>query len=327
MQTRGTPRPNAPTRGHMNAPAQNSAPVVALTTNIEGAAGVITFLRRNGDTNYERLYAAWEAEGLDVDLLPELPSDTVACRLAVYAQRSKGDGTAVLARPLKRTDNPDGWALVRETTGQTLQHAVIMHVLPNAIGRLTFETANGTKVLPDEHGNPVERRAWEIVESYNWHVDHLTSQSMSGFFVRLCAWLNALTLRDTGGVYFIGAQHVPTWDRMVSAIRAATAHTVGYIQAMRTDEAVATILDSLSAEANSAAAALFDEIAGGELGAKALETRGNQVDALRRKVAEYEQLLGVKAEALHARLTELDGTLAAATMVAAPDTNRGVLSL
>ena len=115
---------------------------------------------------------------------------------------------------------------------------------------------------------------------------------------------------------------------MAKVIRENTPHDVGMIPAMKSDEAVRTILASLEAEAESEADKLFDAVAGGDLGAKALQTRGDRCDALMRKVSEYEKLLGVSATALNERLTELRGSLAAATMVATTDENAtGVFAL
>lgn len=307
----------------MNASA---APVVALTNEeMLDSAGLITFIRMRGDTSYYALAEAWEAAGLDEDLLLTRPSDTVACRRAC----SKQKGPNLIVRPLHRKDEPNGWALVKERTDTTVHHEPTLHVLPNAIGRLGFETPNDlAKVTPDEHGDEQERLAFDVNADYQFYLENVVNTDVSAWFVKLCQYLHALTLRDTGGFYFIPAHNVATWERMVSAIREATQHDIGLIPAMRTEEAVRSILSSLEHEAETEAQSMFEEIGEGALGKRALETRANRCDSLRLKVAEYEKLLGVSMQSLNDRLNDLQASLAAATMVATSDDNAtGVLAL
>lgn len=304
--------------------AVHTAPVVALTNEeMLDSAGLITFIRMRGDTSYDVLAEAWEGEGLDDDLLLTRPSDTVACRRAVMRLKSP----TMIVRPLHRTDDPNGWAMVSESTDTTVHHTPTLHILPNAIGRLGFELPDLTKITPNSSGTDQEVMAANIQWRYEFYLENVVNTDVSAWFVRLCQYLHALSLRDTGGFYFIPATNVPTWERIVSAIRSATAHDIGLIPAMRTEEAVRSILSSLEYEAEQEAEAMFDEIGEG-LGKRALETRANKCDALLRKVAEYEKLLGVSMDGLNARLTELQGSLAAVTLVNTSDENAGgVLAL
>lgn len=307
----------------MNAEAQ----VVAVHGDAIQEAGTITFWRMSGDTDGAKLEAAWTAAGLDPDDLPSLPTDTVACRRAVYEQR----GPATIVRPLRRRDDPDGWALISETTDKTIHHTPELHVLPNKIGQLKFETPDGDEVIPSPPGvnrGSVHDIAREIADSYDRHLSTLNSNDMSTWLVKAVRDLDALGLKDTGGVYFVARQFVPQWERITKVVREATPHEVLLIPAMRTDEAVETILSSLQAEAEAEAQSMFDEIAEGSLGGRALRNRADKCAALQRKVQQYERLCGRALPGLTDRLTELSGSLAAARMVSTPDDKAtGVLAL
>lgn len=301
--------------------------VIAVRGDQIEHAGIMTFWRMAGETDLQALEEAWTAEGLDPELLPSLPTDTVACRRAVQEQRS----TTTIVRQLKRSNNPDGWALVSERTDTTLHHTPTLHVLLNKVGQLSFETPDGAPVVPSLSGvnnGDVRDTARAVSLAYERHLNALSSDDMSKWLVRTVRSLNALGLKDTGGVYFVAHTFAPQWERIVKCVREATAHEVLLVRAMRDDEAVDAILSSLQAEAQSEAQSMFDEIAEGKLGGRALENRADKCDALRRKVAQYEGLLGRTLPQLNERLTELSGSLAAAVMVAtADDAARGVLAL
>lgn len=296
----------------------NEPAVIAVRGDNIQDAGTITFWRMKGDTDAAALEQVWTAEGLDPEDLPSLPTDTVACRRAVHEQRN----ASTIIRPLRRRNEPDGWAIVSETTDRTVHHVPTLHVLPNRIGQLTFETPDGDAVIPSPPGitrGDVHDTAREVSEAYERHLSKLSSNDMSMWFVHTVRTLDALGLKDTGGVYFIAKPFVPTWERMVRCIRTATPHEVSLIPAMRTEEAIDAILSSLESEAQAEAEAMFEEVASGELGGRALKTRADRCDAIRRKVAQYERLLGRALPTLHERLTELSGSLAAAAMVAVAD--------
>lgn len=302
----------------------NETEIIAISGDNLKSAGTLSFVRISGATDYAKLATAWAANDLDAELLPELPTDAVACSRAVKDQTS----TDRLARILRRPKQANGWALVDETTDRTLHHSVALHVFPNAIGRLGFEAQNGTKVSPLPYGTNLEQLAASVNERYAHHMDHLSTGDVSGWFVSLCRSQDAVALRDTGGFYFIPAHNVPTWDRMVKAIREGSDHGVGMIQAMTTDDAVATILDSLTSEAETVADELFRGVVDGELGQRALLNRGDRCSALVAKVKQYEALLGVSLKTLRERLGGLQTSLSAATLVATPDSKAtGALAL
>lgn len=294
--------------------------IIGVTDRIE-AAGVITFWRMAGNMDITALATAWAEEGFDSDDLPPLPSAAAALRRAVYEQR-KND---ILVRPLRRADF-SGWAVVGEITGETLEHTPLVHVSVDDFGRLWFEEPGTDDAALNVQ--LAQQITDNIKAAYNRYLGLVTAADASSWLVKRVHAFAAIPLRDTGGFYFVPFPHSQRWERVAKIIRNATPHDVGLIPAMKTDEAVRTILVSLEEEANAEAARMFEDIANGELGERALSTRADRCSVLMRKVADYERLLGVQASALNTRLEELRTSLAAATLVATSDANAtGILAL
>ncbi len=59
-------------------------------------------------------------------------------------------------------------------------------------------------------------------------------------------------------------------------------------------------------------------LVGGELGERALTTRGVELSKIAAKVTRYEALLGASLDKLRARLEELDANITAAALLLAP---------
>lgn len=298
--------------------------IIGVTDRID-SAGVITFWRMDGTMSADALTEAWTSNGFDGDDLPPLPSAVAALRRAVYEQRKEN----VIVRPLRRADF-SGWAIVEETTEATLEHTPLLHVAVDDFGRLTFEEPLSYATLRADATSEdiAEQVAAEIASAYDRFLGLVTASDASAWLVKRVHAYAAIPLRDTGGFYFIPHPQSQRWEIEAKVIRNATPHDIGLIPAMKTEEAVRTILTSLEEEANAEAARMFEDVTGGELGERALKTRADRCDTLIRKVADYERLLGVSATTLNTRLEELRTSLAAATLVATTDAKAtGILAL
>lgn len=272
--------------------------VVAVTSDLT-TAGAVLYWRLSGTTNGDKLAAVWSAAGLEPDLLPDMPSVELSLRRAMSDQRQK----RMLVRPL---DGAKGWMLVRETAvGESLTHKPELCVRMQS-GVLTFE--------PADH----ELRA-KIVASYDRHLTTLSAEDISKWLCSLIRTLHAVTLRESGGIYFILHDQVTRWHTMVRAIRTAANHTLFEIPAMRSEDAVEAVIAAVQAEAEQVASTLETELDIAELSPGALRTRQSKVQATAAKVSKYERFLGVSLAELQLRLRGLNANLAEAALLAAKD--------
>lgn len=262
-------------------------------------AGAIIWWRLTGDTNAEALREAWEKAGLDKKLLPDNPSPTLAMGRACDKQASKRR----LIRPLP---GGKGWAIVDEAAD-------------NTTGELTYETKaavklSGGQLVIDATGLETTavnqlRKDYESLQTY------LTVNDVSTWLSKLMKpELKAVTLRDTGGVYFIPRDYVDTYRQMVSAIGEASEHQLFEVPALKTDEAVEAILDAVLREADQECTAMETELDTGDLKKRALKARAGKCDDLRVKVEAYEKLLGKSLPKVQQRIEDLKASVVAAEL-------------
>ena len=166
---------------------------------------------------------------------------------------------------------------------------------------------------------PTFPQAGELRAAYERHLGCMSANDVSTWMCELLKVVNGVSLRDTGGIYFIPRSSLATWRAMMGAVRACSAHAVFEVPALRSDEAVEAILDAITREAETAAADMEEEIIMTDLGARALRTRANRCEAIQRKLEDYEQLLGRGMDTLKERLGGLQAQMAAAALAASAD--------
>lgn len=268
---------------------------IAVPSLPSETAGAIVLWRLSGEVNYTALAAEWEKRGLDARLLPALPSPTVALHRAVEGQR----GPRRLVRPL---GGRNGWAVVAEKAEEDdLDYSIQT--------RVKLDTAHRIVIDPAEGEMAVSLRA-----AFDHYLDTLVLGDISEWLCDRVVGLHAVPLRDTGGVYFIPRSSVADWQRMASALEAASDCVCHEIAALQTAEAVECILDAVAQEVENEAAAMEKEI--NDLGERGLRNRMEHCEKVEAKIELYEGLLGAKQEALHERLTRLKASIGAAILKA-----------
>jgi hypothetical protein len=129
--------------------------------------------------------------------------------------------------------------------------------------------------------------------------------------------LGAVSLRESGGVYFIPRTNTSIWMKVAAALD-AVGSSVFTIPAMKTAEAVAAITDAITAEAAALSKSIEDEMEKtGEdaLGSRALKTRVNTLEEMIAKVGTYEELIGRQLE-IRERVQRLSANVSAAALTA-----------
>jgi len=257
-------------------------------------AGSAVWWRLSGSLSLERLTEVWQDAGLDSALLPNPPTAITA--LARAAKTQAGPHTLV------RSLGQGKWAVVNEhARDEELEYAVEARLSIDKVGRLVLK--------PHDHPQAEELRA-----SYETHLNELISADVSPWFSKLMTAVHAVSLRDTGGVYFVPRTHLEEWRQMARAIQCASSHTILGMPCMRTDEAIHAIIDAVTQEAQSETIALEAELASDTLGGRALESRVHKADEVKSKVTSYESLLGKKLDNLHDALDAVRAKLARARL-------------
>lgn len=267
-------------------------------------AGRVVYWRLEGTIEHEVLSEAWLEAGLDEDLLPSPPTPERALKRSLKSWASK----RVLVRPLGK--DVRGYALVAETAeGKELSHETELRVVlaHDDDGRPELEV----EPLSHELAGDVRRRF--LVATME-----LDSRDSSTWLANLIVAVDAVSLRDKGGVYFIPRDRLPLWDRFVEVLGAVSEHRVFQIPALPTADAVAAVLDAVTTEAADVVGRIENDLAdpGLELGKRALRTRVGRLEELLEKVGRYEELLDSKLDDVRDRIGDIRANVATALLLA-----------
>lgn len=277
-----------------------SNPGVIAVADVD-TAGAIVWWRLSGPLALDKLEGAWDAAGLDSALLPKNPSPAECVARAMRTHQSK----RVLARPL---GGRKGWALVTEspTADGDLDYTTMAKAHLDDDKRIRVEGADDLK-----HG---------IEGAFVHHRQTLAATDVSMWLSgTLIGKMEAIKLRDTGGVYFVPRQHLDTFRAWAGLLRGISDHVVYEVPALQSDEAVEAILAALMAEADHEIGAMETELDTEDLGKRALKTREAKCGALRIKLATYAELLGVSMEQTSDRLEHVQAALVEAAMAGTDD--------
>lgn len=272
--------------------------VVAVTEHVP-RAGTILMWTLSGATDREAMRDAFAAHGVDEDLLPSPPTPATALRRAAGELRDRNRIVHAIGRGA-------GYALVDviKQQGTDPSYELRAKATLDQVGRLVVEG-----------GTPDMQK--ELRTAFNKHEEQLSTEDVSAWLTYVSKkTLDGVAMRGGGGVYFVPHAKLPELDTIVEALRACSTHSIYRIPAMAGDDAVQAILDAVEAEATAEATDIETALAEQKYGARGLETRINRTDEVEQKVARYEALLGVKVEALRARLDTLRQNLTVAMIKA-----------
>jgi hypothetical protein len=260
-------------------------------------AGAIVFWRLMGGIDAFALEARWKDLGLSEKNLPKMPRLETALRRAVKDQGQQH----LLVRTLSRGK----WALVREREAfGTLEYDQECRMSLDASGEVISEPAESSWAAPVQLAFAQEKRS-------------LSTNDISTWLVRRVEGLNAVSMRDTGGIYFLPQAAVATWHKIVDCVRGASNHKLFEIPALKSDEAVDAILDALTREAEQMSKRMEEKLTGvDDLGERAFTTQARLAKEMFAKIVSYEDLLGRKLDTLRNQMGELQVSLAAAALAA-----------
>jgi hypothetical protein len=265
--------------------------------------GIVVFWSLAEFTDLARLRTNWRGVGLG-DAVPEPRANVSVLRDALTEVFA---GSHHLVRPLaSRT----GFAVVREDRGPD----------ENSYGALMTAKVHG-------NSNPVcsgdTARTDEVQSAYARHLGRITAQQLSASLVKVLYNLGGTRLRPSGAVYWLPGDRGTAWAAAVDGFERAAAdggRSVGYALRHELDAgSVAAVRDAVVQEVTAEAARIGRELLAGDLGDRAVMARKKEALALRRKVCEYERLLGVGLSHLKEVLDRVDQADATAALLLAAD--------
>jgi hypothetical protein len=262
--------------------------------------GAVVFWTPSDATDRLKLRSAFASLNLE----SFVPETRPAASILKDALEETLGGSRVLIRPLS---DRDGFTVVREDRGRfgnTYLTSLVARVSCDDVPTLSFE--------------PFDDRATIIQAAYQKHESRVTATQLSSCLVRVVESLGGTRLRPTGAVYWVPAPKLDEWNGVAQAVEksAEGKPSAVYLLRHRLDaDAVRAVRDALVSEVKDEAKRIQDDVASGELGPRALETRKKQAGELRDKVLLYEDLLSVALSDLHDAVDHADQTAATAAML------------
>lgn len=286
--------------------------IIAIDSGNTDLAGAIVYWRLSGDVNGDDLNNALKAAGLSDHVLP-LPTPRRALRRTMQEAAYGG----LFMRAGREGDG--GLYLVKQRNGDDGPEFVVqLEARLSTVGVPSFETRNyedgNTFPEADETAREMTNRFWH-------HVFHVSASDISSWLIKQAAECDALSLRDSGGVYFVPRHSLDAWKQRAEALHEQTACKVYMIPSLHSDDAVDAVLQSLIDECTSFTKSLQAELEdeNNELGQRALEGRADKAKALLDKLGRYEGLLGKSLDGIREQIVEQQTNAIQAALVAGGD--------
>jgi hypothetical protein len=263
--------------------------------------GAVAFWTLAEWSDRDRLRQEFRALGLE-SFVPEPRPASSALRDALDEVLG---GPRVLVRPLAAKD---GFAVVREDRGSD---------------RNSYSTCLVARVTDDAFPHPAFD-PWDhphvrtVRDAFRTQLGRLPAVQLSAALVRVVDALGGTRLRPSGAVYWIPGPKLDEWARVGRAVEVAAdgGASAVYLLRHRLDaDAVRAVRDAVVAEVQGEAERIRTEVAAGQLGGRALETRQGQAADLRAKVLLYEDLLNVGLAGLHQAVDAADQAAATAALL------------
>jgi len=273
---------------------------------------VFWFTLRQGCT-HEELEQSAKSAGLHEDFLPPGPTPGASFRYAINHAHVglKGIKTEIISADTATVIA----AILQREEDQTVQR--VDYIQKSRVA-LLLRDAQGNKieepnVVGEVPNNPVYLR---IRKLYKWHREHLTPDDLRPMCTNVVHSSSSLCLRQSGGMYFIPAEHMDTLNALCSTL-AGVGSTGFLLPIFRSDAAEATLFEAAADDCNDDVGALLQEL--DEFDAKlddnktvlpkTLERRADSLKELRDKALLYARILRKDATDLEKRLDAAEARL------------------
>ncbi len=289
-----------------------SSDLIAVPDMGAAPCGSVTWWRLSGTISYLELCQHWAEADLNVEDLPAPPSEHVALRRALdeYA----GPHTSIVTLP-----QGSGFAIVDETFAPPTED----EEKPTPVYTTRCKVWVGDKGLIVGKGDAFsshdsaqrETMRKELLAAIRVTQFELNNGDVGSWLVSRVADLNAIRLRDTGGIYFVPQNHRDEWSKIAAVLEKCAQSRIWQIPALRANEAVGAILEALRQQANNELAKIEAALER-ELGAKGLRTQQALAQEQLALLSSYEQLLGVTQQDLREKIQAVEARVVEAVLTA-----------
>ena len=258
-------------------------------------SGCVTFWTVSDNTSYTALAAALA----NLPFAVKMPNPRTPGRALQAALTKKFGGPDRLVRPL---DTKDGYCVVSEAKGSddnSYQTIVTCKVTSDGHDIATIPNGSVTRMVKDQ---------WMIER------DLVDARAITPALLWGVTVLGGVSLRRTGGIYFVPHAGMSQWEQLGQAVESAGPNSVYRIRMEADTVTLRSVAVAITAEITEASDTLMDAIRNGGLGERAVANRKQAATILRRKVQAYEAILGKSLDGLVTMLDRVDAALTAATL-------------
>lgn len=286
---------------------------------IDMPMGGNVFWSAGSGTNRERLRQELAAIGLE-DYTPCQRTEAAALKMALeeYAddmladrRKRKGDnGEAVKRDKIVQallSQKDDGFEVVDVTRKEKSNdyvcdfRAKIVKPSPDAEGvvEISYGYANQAKI----------QSAYEVYRAT------LGGTAIGGALVEIVKAMQGVSLKDSGGVYWLPPNKCERWEEIIRAFESAGDNKVYIMRTVMDLQTVRAVSDNIADEVLKANQDLQDEICSGKHGEKAVLNRLEKARGLHKRVRDYENILGKTMQGLHDALLVAETASASAVAI------------
>lgn len=270
--------------------------LVAIDDTI--GCGAIMYWTLTGDVKHSDLKAALVGAGLG-HLCPKQVTEEQALKRALDEVKDK----RVLIRNLKGKGR---WAVVLETVdGDALRYAELFRA--TVVG----DTLNLTRRdFPTGDSEAAKVMQTSVRIAYEHAMTVLAQRDISGWLSKqVVPALDAVALRDSGGVYFVPKDKVALMDKIAGVL--GTEQTIYRIPAMNAATAADAVLAAIETESTTAITEIETWLADNtERQERSIKAREGIMVEVKEKLTRYETLFGRRMTEMHNRLAKVRNTLA-----------------
>lgn len=265
--------------------------------------GKNVFFTLGSKTNTEKLKESLDQLGLG-SFAPDNNTKKSALKQALYsvcANRRR------LIRPLP---GERGYAIVsekRDEDGVSLEHTVDFDaLLPNGSDVPVYRDPDtGQPCNPSEED--------KILHRFQIELGRLPSPKVSLALVRILDHMHAISLRPTGGIYWLPQGAVTKFQEVAKAFEEASEDNsnIMYFQTTAMDDDLRhTVIESLKRSIGGEVSAMEEEVMSGDLGKRAIKTKQERCDKLRARVLGYQKMFDVTLKELEEHLDTVESATA-----------------
>jgi len=156
-----------------------------------------------------------------------------------------------------------------------------------------------------------------VKEEFLVEKERVPASQLGQILVRCIESLRGVSLRPTGGFYWLAEEDVPKWEEVAKVIVGANASNKMYLLRTTTEpETVDAVCDAVLTQVQSKLDALVEELEHGDLGKRALKSREALAQELDEYLQRYESIFQKSFSALREQADEVESAAAMAIIQA-----------